>query len=372
MNLFVLSCIIYFLSFSYLLSFPLQFCKSTSFSTSLQIIFFQDVHNLAVNCLDNSNSWCGKSSVIYNNFEFREEQKQKVAKLFSDVPPELDSFRTQVKIPPEELIQKAFLNKSIFFFGPFIPWFLLYQQLFTSTQIIQRRLKIMLQNVHPTSLNIMYLNSDFGLDSFLTNQPPPKLSNFLVLSAGGSGHISIPCIFYEYENFVPAVKSKHKFVFIGTFHKWRRNCVNWFLKYQLSNIFLGKSKYWLELFPFSDMVLDLRGRGRNTARFSETIQLGMIPFYLHDSFLALPYFNSSIDFERFIYFGHMDQLNLSLPAFQIISNQQLSFQKSVIRKIAPVYYKRDGLNDQIQRFMLTGYEDSDLRCQKVVSSFPIF
>jgi hypothetical protein len=297
----------------------------------------------------------------------RQESQTKLNDSFFDVRSGVEKFGGLPRIDPDQIFYNAFSNKTLYFFGPFvpimIPWKLLIAGNCAKCGSVGKSLLI--NSLNPIILYMSFIAYDYSIYGYHFNNSSPGLSNIFVFAASGGGTVTTPLIFGEYANPLPLVKSKWKMIFLGNVHHFRQKIISFFRKNLSPKDFLArKSANWLELFQFSEIILSPRGYARNTGRFFESIHLGRIPFILHDFFPAIPYFNSSVQLTKFILTERMSLLHQSLNMIHQFDHVKFRSMRKIGLKYKTSHFSNAGVFDQIQRFLLTGYEDSDLICQK--------
>jgi hypothetical protein len=90
----------------------------------------------------------------------------------------------------------------------------------------------------------------------------------------------------------------------------------------------------------------------------------MVPFIISDDYSFLPFENSTMNYDLFSFRLKMNQFHLTKIQVDPISPNQPKLMRKYSIRYRNSHFVYQGVFDQIQRFMLTGYEDSDLRCHE--------
>lgn len=363
----------YFTFLFILLLFQIHVYQISKISLSTQIIFFQSIHQLGLDCLKNSGSPYQPPTARYIPFDDQTIKFRKNISNFFKTLKYKYTYTTHCFAyhcgPWLEYLWKInFIDKPILSFGPFIPLFIRWKEMsFCLPSRRLKRLNFIFDLLPPNTLFFTVSEDDKGIGG---PKHHPNLSlpkNLVILSSGGQGHIPIPNLKQTLSS-VPMYHSKMKLLFMGTIWKdeehgdIRSFSINWLNKTVKSEFVLEKNRKWLEYFKQSDMIVSLRGQGRGCYRTYEILQLGMIPFIIHDGIQWTPYLNSNVNWEKFsIIVGEDDLKNYRLPNY---NEEDLKKMRKIVLRFRNSHFTDAGLMDQIQRFLLTGYYDSDLRCDK--------
>jgi hypothetical protein len=112
----------------------------------------------------------------------------------------------------------------------------------------------------------------------------------------------------------------------------------------------------------SKFVLAPRGRGRNTFRMLEILQLGLIPVYVYDDICWLPYYDS-INWSSFSIIIQSDQLESGLNHLNEISDEKVIGMRSKVRSLYHSHFTKAGAMEQLLRFFKLDFTGTDLRCK---------
>lgn len=134
---------------------------------------------------------------------------------------------------------------------------------------------------------------------------PAAVSNLLVLSAGGFGHVPIPLLLRDQELLPPLTgKEDITMSFVGRPHYIRREVVRRLREAQArasaaaappsnfsSTHYYGSD--WINIVRRSTLNLTPRGYGRSAFHLAEVVQMGRVPVYVWDDVPWLPYRGSA-------------------------------------------------------------------------------
>ena len=328
------------------------------------------VHFLALDCLKNSNSPYGYSNIpIKNDLEKKKNHYLNLINLTE----KYRNFSTHCWADycgpwiEEIWISHFCCNRSLNNFGPFIPLFISWLNIwkyYESEYNYKEFLKEIFLLLSPNYIYITVVQSSLGIESSFdpwTSIP----SNLLILNPAGKGHIPIPHLKQE-EDFLDLKKPLYKVLFGGDLnsHQSRSLVVNSFQE-KLKDLFIeGKWNNWKEKYQESEFILSPRGFGRATFRTFEVLQLGMIPIITFTDYLWLPYYKSKINWDEISIYGFADNINDMINQVLLINDSKKNLMINKIKKIKNSHFTYSGIMNQIQLFMLTGYHESDLRCEK--------
>jgi len=186
------------------------------------------------------------------------------------------------------------------------------------------------------------------------------MPNILVMSAGGFGHVPIPLIMGEL-NAPPHPPTKSiDFVFLGTKRSIREKMCkvvrDYAAKHDLSTDLCRLRSNWTEQMTRSHVGMVPRGYGRSSYRLAETVQLGVVPWYVYDDVEWLPY---RALWEEFGYSSSIQGLaqDLARSNFDDVRRKQAR-----LAHYHHSHFTYNGVIEQIRRF-ITDRSTSDLQCQ---------
>lgn len=208
-----------------------------------------------------------------------------------------------------------------------------------------------------------------------------RLTNLLVLSSGGNGHVPIPLL-KQPEGLVPLptgpprrvltfvggvdglrparVALKHELLQSSAFTPMQREGV---LFYSMN----ASNGRWRDALAESAVALTPRGQGRASYSMYEIVQMGMIPLYAWDDFEWLPYRGSKADWSGFgfsVRVGSFAQHASEIWA-AVADPKQLKYRRDKLLALRASHFTYDGVLDQIARLLVNGTSEkdgSDLRC----------
>jgi hypothetical protein len=256
------------------------------------------------------------------------------------------------------------------YFGPFIPIFVPFVDQFVNSKwhypggLVETLLSVLRPNVPYVTIS----QSDAGLD-MLT---PP---NVLVMSAGGYGHVPIPLLMQneDLNNDLDVSNRTIDLSYVGSLKNdprgMRRKLHKNMLAFTESSTFKYEYYYgndWRQVMRNSRFSLVPRGFGRTAFHLMESLQMGLVPVYVHfeGDVPWVPYI------ELFQEIGYITDAS-SLPA--LITDQLLNMtwdeihdREQRIEALRTSHFLPPGAMEQIGYF-LTG-EKNDLRCQALPPS----
>lgn len=109
------------------------------------------------------------------------------------------------------------------------------------------------------------------------------------------------------------------------------------------------------------IVLSPAGTVRSTYRTFELFQHGIVPWIIQDKYKIIPYLDSTVQYNDIMFYSDLPQVYSTIPKLRDESENRLAFMRRTMVKYRKTHFQPNGLMDQIQRFLLTGDEDSDLR-----------
>jgi hypothetical protein len=333
---------------------------------SSKILSFSLVHNLALKCL--SGSPFGEPTAEYSTIHERSQQIKEFEPLLNIFPRHQHSSERGIHYCPEYMFTDYFRNKSDYFFGPFVPVFVnwLWARFQISRDQVGRKpLADILSMIGNRYLMITRTWIECGIDTWpgveLNEEVP---SNLLLFGSSEYSHIVLP---YNLQDLSPLkmLKPKKRIIFSGT----NRNYIRVRIKNKLQNIFPKEVfpdyiKDFPQHFRFISIIISPLGAVRNCYRTIELWQMGMIPWIIQDEHLVVPYWNSTVKMNHIMFFADYHQTTNTVQLLNSITEKNLSLMRKAVLRYRESHFRNGGVLDQIQRFMLTGYEDSDLRCTK--------
>jgi hypothetical protein len=255
------------------------------------------------------------------------------------------------------------------YFGPFIPIFVPFvDQLVNNRGSYGGLADTLLSVLRPNVPYVTISQCDGGLDM----KTPP---NVLVMSAGGYGHVPIP-LFIQNEHLNNDLDVSNRTIdisYVGSLNNapqdMRQQLHKNMLTFNESSTFEYEYYYgddWKQVMRNSRFSLVPRGYGRTAFHLMESLQMGLVPVYVHleGDVPWVPYV------ELFQEIGYITDAS-SLPA--LITNQLLNMtwdevhdREQRIEALRTSHFLPPGAMEQIGYF-LKG-EMNDLRCQALPPS----
>jgi len=328
----------------------------------------EQLHNFALNCLNNSQSIYGFENVpIILNDTARQLHFEWIlnkTSIYRGYPSHCWAGYCGPWI--EELWISRFGSSNLSNFGPYIPLFIDWLNIWKKLNSPRKYRQVISGVFSLLSKDYIYITvvqSSFGIEgmhSKLIGVPP----NLLILNPAGKGHVPIPHLMKE-KPIMPEPSPKIKVIFGGNekAHKSRLKSIRDFKLYFGPNFQSGKWNNWENEFLSSEFVLSPRGYGRAAFRTFEALQMGMIPIVTYDDYLWIPYKNS-INWSKIAVIGNVTYSNETISYIESISRQEQHEMRKNILSLRESHFTYDGLMNQIANFMTSGYKKSDLRCDR--------
>jgi hypothetical protein len=217
-------------------------------------------------------------------------------------------------------------------------------------------------------LYVTLTQNDDGIEGrdFMGAHPP----NLLVVSGGGKGHIPFLLFALEINQSNGPMPSECQYLisFMGNLgsHRARARVARELRRNFGNGFYLGRSRnrtVWQTVAATSRFVLTPRGYGRNSFRLAEVLQMGMVPVYVYNDLIWLPYYDS-IGWSNIAVVVHVDNLD---PLYRVLKEASVSRVNEMRRKIAAMYnthFSSRAAFEQLRLFVKFGTRKSDLRCTK--------
>jgi hypothetical protein len=197
--------------------------------------------------------------------------------------------------------------------------------------------------------------------------PVPVPDNVLILSSGGKGHIPVLLWLREFEpsEFGIAEEYTYDVVFMGHLwtHRIRQPLSRMILNRLHNRAYVSCGNNWPAIYNQSKFILCPRGFGRNSFRFGEVLQMGMVPIFVYNDVIWIPYCGS-LNWSEFAFITRYDELQQQMDVISNISPQDVRRMRMRIRKLIPTHFSRQGVWNQILALFHGGFQGSDLRCAK--------
>jgi hypothetical protein len=268
----------------------------------------------------------------------------------------------------EDLWISQFANRSIDDFGPFVPVFVPWVNIYRAHNVSRSPIgyptvvRPIFRALRPDFLYVTVNMSDYGLEGMRVPNPdiPP---NLLIISASGRGHIPI-LLHFKPQQPVGPLQRKNTMIFLGKTKRGGR--VRIIKTYQ--HVFgphltvAKKVRDWVKAYRQHAVVLSVRGNARGAFRTAEVLQLGLIPVIAFENREWVPYLNSSLPWDDIGFHTVNSEVAALAPKIIALTEERLHFMRQTIRKYRDSHFTIEGTMNQIRLFLKCGYAKSDLRC----------
>jgi hypothetical protein len=195
--------------------------------------------------------------------------------------------------------------------------------------------------------------------------PIPIPENVLILSSGGKGHIPVLRWLREFKpvQFSVADEYTYDIVFMGSMrtHWTRKLLIHMMLNRLHERTYASVGTNWTTMCHQSKFILCPRGFGRNSYRLGEVLQMGMVPIFVYNDLIWLPYYDS-LNWSQSAIITRYNRFQQQLDLIIDTSAQNSGRMRLRIRKLFPTHFSPQGVWRQITAFLNTGFQTSDLRC----------
>jgi hypothetical protein len=273
-------------------------------------------------------------------------------------------------------------------FGPYIPIFLPWVDHFLNNKYSYPDgfIKTLLSTLRPNVPYITVSQNARGLRVMLAGKSIFKLlPNLLILSGGGHGHVPIPLLKQDevQNNYIDIRNRTIDISYVGSLGNAPNN-VRQIMNEQLMEKYNKNNQTttnnnnethrsiryeyyygndWRQYMAQSKLSLVPRGFGRTAYHLVETIQMGLVPIYIHLE-KDVPW----IPYET-LYWKHIGYvtdftniLNFVEQTLQKLTDEEIRQKEQRIVSLRQSHFSIDGILHQIQLFMLYPNK-SDLQCQ---------
>jgi hypothetical protein len=254
-------------------------------------------------------------------------------------------------------------------FGPFIPlfvpWLLVWRErkTFDYWKAIEQIFGLLL----PKYIYVTLSQSDDGLEGRDESNPfVPR--NVLVLSQGGKGHIPLLYWMNEWNPWNYSVRKWYRYdlVFVGSDRThWVRKVAREIVTRPGVRGFWKVGTWWERVYQDSKFVLTPRGVGRSCVQAGEVLMRGMLPVYLYNDLIWLPYYNA-IDWSNIGMAVRWDQLNETFKRIRDMPVSRVNAMRARVASLHETHFSSKGTFDHIMKFLRGGFHHSDLRCEDYV------
>ncbi|OHT04941.1 hypothetical protein TRFO_27443 [Tritrichomonas foetus] len=349
--------------FGYIISF---FTPQQNYSLNW-INNINGLHSLAMKCMKDADSPYGFKNITLHSREKRIAEYHrilKISKFYREWKPK-KWIHYNGPFIEDAWIQKFCCEEPIETFGPFIPLFIAWFNIFKRDRAnYQKHLKNITNMLNPEFLYITVSANDLGLEGIKIGANVPIPPNLFIISASGKGHV--PCLMHLADlSPVEILPQKHPIVFIGKLIRWqRKRILEDSHQYLGHHLFSNRTENWLHEYQQSGLIMSPRGYARGCFRTAEILQLGMVPVLIFDDFPWVPYVGSAFPWKDVGFVYLRAEIPKMAEMVRNISQERLKFMRSVIRKYRDSHFTLNGTLYQIEMFMKYGFAMSDLRCDK--------
>jgi hypothetical protein len=257
-------------------------------------------------------------------------------------------------------------------FGPFISLFIPWVHIFfiefefDRPGRYQEFVKKVFDLLAPDFFYVTITMADVGVTG-LVSDPFDIPPNLFVLSQGGKGHVPLLLFAKELrpEDFPIRTTYDFDMIFLGTrrHHPIRRTMTQLLrTKYSNTSIVSFARVGWMEGFARAKLVMCPRGYGRSSYRIGEVLQMGMIPMYIYNDLVWLPYYDS-INWSSFAYVAHISDLEAVLErATAELTVEEVKRRRERVWSMYETHWSSRGVIGQILGLLQGGFAASDLRC----------
>jgi hypothetical protein len=267
-----------------------------------------------------------------------------------------------------EDIWASFANCTMSMFGPFLPLVVPWNRLWGYPAIHAPCYQDALADIW------FFLRSDFLYVTISQNSqgiegisyfPVPVPRNILVLSSGGKGHIPVLLWLKEFTpvQFAIAENYTYDLVFMGNLAShWTRKVLTVRMLTRLHDrAYVSVGKDWPRIYNQSKFILCPRGFGRNSYRLGEVLQMGMLPVFVYNDFIWLPYYGP-LNWSEFAIITRYDKFGHYLDRIANTSPNDARRMRVRIRELFPTHFSPQAVWRHIFAFLDGGFRASDLRC----------
>ena len=329
------------------------------------------VHKLGLQCLKNSNSPYGYKEIPYNsNYTEREAHFNYIKKATEEYRRVKGHCYSNYCGPwIEEVWVDTFLDEPLSTFGPYIPLFVQWLDIFKKynhdSYQYQDTVSGVFRLLRKDFIYITVIQSLYGIEGTieLWDKVP---NNIIILAPASRGHVPIPHlkgIFKVYD--MKPVKYVASFLGMVTYNI--RPYVLSMMKNRYKDRFFSDNldEKWLDIHAESKVVLSPRGHARGCFRTFEILQQGFIPVVIfQNNHIWMPYWNSSLPWEDMAIVGTAENMYEIFDQIDRINEERRRIMRETIIHYINSHFTYDGVMEQIALFMKGG---GDLRCDKYYS-----
>jgi hypothetical protein len=163
--------------------------------------------------------------------------------------------------------------------------------------------------------------------------------------------------------FAIADESTYDVVFMGsmTTHWIRKLLIPMMLTRLHERTYVAVGKNWTRIYNQSKFILCPRGFGRNSYPLGKVLEMGMVPVFVYNDLIWLPYYDS-LNWFQFVIVTWYDRFERQLDVTINTSADHTARMRLRIRELFPTHFSPQGVWRQIFAFLNAGFQNSDLRC----------
>jgi hypothetical protein len=256
-----------------------------------------------------------------------------------------------------------------FFVPLFVPWLRFWGVCVNSRglRVYLRGLRSIFNLLSPDFLYVTVCQNGNGIES--SDIPVPIPSNLFILSQGGKGHV--PLLLWrdqlDPKDFPVPRDYQFSVLFMGSTetHVIRTQMIKIIQKVMPNTSYFSSSRrIWTSQYEKAKVILCPRGFGRNSYRLGEVLQMGMVPFYVYNDLIWLPYYDS-INWSSIGFIAHIDEFETVLQRLKTeLTIERISSMRAKVRSLYPTHWTGEAVIRQILNLLKSGFGGSDLRCGK--------
>ena len=347
----------------------LDFSKSKIFLSKLEMDTYDlnRTFEMGVQCLKMSESPYGYPTNLTLELDFK-KREQHYKNILSMTAPyreyPVHSFGGYNGPWIEDVWIDTFIGKNYSTFGPFIPLFVAWLNMYKYERGREYRnlIREVFKMLDPNYIYITVVQSCYGIEGFrgLMKEVPP---NLIILTPASRGHVPVPHL-RAIQPIVDMKPIKYETVFLGTDIYTARRQVIKYMKEKYGDKFIANKSVgdqWRNIHAESKVVLSPRGYARGCWRTFEVLQQGFIPVVIFDDHYWLPYMNSQLPWDDIAITGYTDNIDEINEKIKKITPQRREEMRKTILKYRDTHFTFNGTMNQIELFM-NGL--GDLRCDR--------
>ena len=339
---------------------------------------YRSLHNLALRCLKESNSPHGYRDIPMHTREERIAEYERILSITAEFRL-FPGYRWGGWAGPwteEVFIQKFCCNRSIETFGPFIPVFVPWTNVWKKRNTSRSRVgypetvRPLFQALRPDFLYVTVNHNDYGIGGMRRSTNPDVPANLFIISASGLGHV--PILLHKAPmEWVDPLPPENLICFLGRSVRWKRQKVlrAWKGAFGERMTMNASVPDWVDFYRRHSLILSPRGNARGCFRTAEILELGLVPIIAFRRRPWVPYLNSTLPWGDIAFIACNSDIPQLAPIINGLTEERLSVMRQNIRKYKHTHFTMEATMKQIGRFLQTGYSHSDLRCAEYYDEY---